>query len=230
MERKVTRFLTLLAASLVAYHVVFFAIPFGKSAAFWISYGFGACTLIAAFALWYLAYVKKNEWDEPCSTSAVAKLAARYGAAQILLSIVGASLESYLPWWAALVVFVLLGAVAVAAGATAAAEAEKRPEREERRQEQTEAILRLQKKIGVLIAQCEEETAAKALSELREQLRYADPVSSAATEELEADLMAVAEEMEMGLAEADWAIIQSLCRRFSGILAARNDCCRESKG
>ena len=224
-----TRFLGLLAATLGAYHVVFFVIPFEKGAAFWIGYAFGLAALIAAFALWYFAHVKKNEWDEPCCHPAAAKLTARYGAIQVLMSLATAALGKWIPWWTVLVVFVLLWVVAVAAGASSAAEREKLRQHKERREESTDMILRLQRKIGAAIAQCEDESTAKALSGLKEQLQFSDPVSSAATEAAEADLMAIAEELELCLVETDWAAAEQLRQRFLAILASRNDICKQTK-
>jgi len=76
---------------------------------------------------------------------------------------------------------------------------------------------------------CGDAETEKALRALDEQLRYTDPVSCTATEDLDADLMALAEEMELCLVEADLEAARQLIVRFSSILSLREDTCKRTK-
>ena len=68
-----------------------------------------------------------------------------------------------------------------------------------------------------------------ALKKLAEELRYSDPVSSAALTEIERDLSAAVEELQAAVIDADTSAVKHLCRKASALLAERSRLCKLNK-
>ena len=87
----------------------------------------------------------------------------------------------------------------------------------------------LQSKLNQLASQCDDPDAASALKKLAEELRYSDPVSSAALTAIEADLSAAVEELQAAVIDADTAAVKHLCPKTSALLEERSRLCKLNK-
>ena len=91
------------------------------------------------------------------------------------------------------------------------------------------AMRAIQSKLSVLPGQCEDPVTATCLTQLAEEIRFSDPVSSEATQETEADLNALTDELQKAVLEHDTAAAQNLCKRCQAVLMERNRLCKLEK-
>lgn len=69
----------------------------------------------------------------------------------------------------------------------------------------------------------------KSIEKFAENLRYSDPVSSEETAQAEADLLALVNDLQTAVVEADEASALTLCRKAEAVLAERNRLCKLGK-
>ena len=69
----------------------------------------------------------------------------------------------------------------------------------------------------------------KALKTLSDELRFSDPVSSDATEELEEDMRSQMMDIQQAITEGDTTSAKALCEKILGNLTERNRVCSISK-
>lgn len=222
------RALVVLVILLAVYHAAAFLIPFAKTAVFWLSYVFTLLAFVlAAVAVWkgLLAPtgVKSKFYGFP-----IVRIGIVYLAVQTVLGLVLSALASWVPWWLAALVYAIgLGAAAVGLiGADAVVE---EIGRQDDVLKKDVGIMRgLQSKVNALLSQCDDEAALSALRGLADELRYSDPVTSG-TEESEAELAALTDELQKAVADGDGENAVKLCRRASKLLAERNRLCKLNK-
>ena len=87
----------------------------------------------------------------------------------------------------------------------------------------------LQSKVGTLASRCENSAAANAVRNFADELRYSDPVSSAAIADAEAELSAAVDALQAAVVEGNADQILAACRQASAMLAERNRLCKLSK-
>ena len=68
-----------------------------------------------------------------------------------------------------------------------------------------------------------------ALKALAEEFHYCDPVSNDAIADVEADLSAAVDELQVAFVEGDQDAITQLCRKATALLAERNHLCKLNK-
>ena len=210
------------------YYAVAFLIPFARTSVFWLSHVFTLLAFVlAAVSVWkgLLAPtgVKSKFYGFPIVRIGIVHLAA-----QTILGLVLSALASWVPWRLAVLVYVIgLGAAAVGLiGADAVVE---EIGRQDNVLKKDVAIMQgLQFKVNALLSQCDDKSALSALRGLADELRYSDPVTSG-TEESEAELAALTDELQKAVADGDWENTVRLCRRASKLLAERNRLCKLCK-
>ncbi len=215
------------------FSVIAFAIPFERNTVFWMSYAFAAVALAAQLVLQPRALdadghdVRSKFYGFP-----LARIAAAYLAVQLVLSLVFMILcqSVEITSWVPLVAYVLILGIA-AIGFIAADAVKDEVVRQESVQKANAGAMRaLQARAASLAGQCGDAETKKALEKLADALRYADPVSSAATAEAEEKLAALLGELESAaLDRRDFAAAAALCARASALLAERNRLCRLGK-
>ena len=87
----------------------------------------------------------------------------------------------------------------------------------------------LQSKAVFVASQCEDADTKKALNAFAEALRFSDPVSSAATADIEENLTGLVEELGSAVLDKDFTAAQALCTKASTLLADRNRMCKLNK-
>ena len=80
-----------------------------------------------------------------------------------------------------------------------------------------------------MATQCDDSNASASVKDLAEELRYSDPVSSAALLEIEAALSAIVDELQSAIIDGDITAISQLCRKASAVLTERNRLCKLNK-
>jgi hypothetical protein len=86
----------------------------------------------------------------------------------------------------------------------------------------------IQSKMNVLTAQCQNEEIKKAVSDLAEEVRYSDPVSSDAIKDIENELNNSVEELQRAIIDNDENALE-ICKRTKDILLERNRLCKLNK-
>ncbi len=228
-KKNMTRSVVILAIVLILYCILAFAIPFVRGGVFWLSFVF---TLIALCAMFY---VLKASFDHGESARSkfygfpIARVGLIYLAVQLIAGFVCMAIGFALPTWVALVVFVIILA-ATAIGLITTEGIRDEVERQDEVLKKNVSNMRaLQSKATAIAAQCEDEGTRKVLNALADKFRFSDPVSSATTEEAEAGLAALMEELQAAVLDSDSEAAAALAKRLEAALAERNRLCKLGK-
>ena len=92
------------------------------------------------------------------------------------------------------------------------------------------AMRRLQSRAAVLVGNCPEGALRQSAQKLSEAFRYSDPVTGAATADVEHELSACMDELERAVLEQDLDNAQTILDRTSALLIERNRLCKLNKG
>ena len=229
MKKDMIRWGAALAILLVLYILVVFLIPFVKTATFWVSFVFTLVAFGVVGAAFYIAFVKTPDAKSKFYGFPIARIGAIYGLAQLVAGILFMALAVYVPVWAAVLVYaVALGAAVI--GLISADAVVEQIQVQDRKLKKDVALMRaLQSRANQMAAQCDNPDAAAMVKNFAEELRYSDPVSSAALAQVEADLSAAVDELQSAIMDGDSAAARQLCRKASGVLAERNRLCKLNK-
>lgn len=211
----------ILAIVLAAYLLLAFVIPFTKTAVFWLALVF----TLAAFGL--QLYVLKLSFEKGLDARSkfygfpIARVASVYLIIQIVLSFLFMALAA--------VVFVLLLAAA-AVGVVAADAMRDEVERQDRQLKTDVAAMRaLQSRAAALTSRCEDAALKADAQKLSDAFRYSDPVTNAATKDIEHELSACMDELERAVLDNDTESARVLIKRAAAQLAERNRLCKLNK-
>ena len=224
-----TQSIIILAAVIVAFVVISFAVPFVRNGLFWIAFVFGIIALAAQLYAFPVAFKNGETVRSKFYGFPIARIAIVYLCAQIVLSIAFMAVAKFVPAWVGLIVFVLLLATA-AIGFVAADAMRDEVERQDVKLKKDVSIMRgLQSKASALAGQCATPAAAKAVKKLADELKYSDPVSGDDTAEAEAELSACVDTLQQAVVDGDEAATLELARKASLALAERNRLCQLNK-
>lgn len=225
MNKNTTRWWAVLAILLVVYSVVAFALPFEKTTVFVMSYLFtlvalGVQIYVIRTAFYQGEGVKSKFYGFP-----IAKVGAVYLALQMIVSLVFMVMSATVALWLPLIVYVvLLGAAAL--GFIAVDVARDEVVRQDVKVKKDVSIMRdLQATVNALAGQCDD----AALKKFAENLRYSDPVSSAALLDVEAELSVCVNQLQQAVTGKNTEEIAAACQKAEIVLAKRNLLCKQSK-
>ena len=230
MEKNRNRVRLVVAAILIVYEVVAFAVPFQKNLVFWISNLLTAISICSQLYFMRVAFHGSESVRSKFYGFPIAKVGAVYLLVQIVDSLLFMGLAAIIPAWIPVIVYVLVLAAAVI-GLVAADAMREEVERQDVQLKKDVSCMRaLQSKAIYLARQCEEQETAAVVSKFAEELRYSDPVSSKALENVEADLTACVDELQRSVVDGDTTSVRVLCQKASTLLAERNYLCKLNKG
>lgn len=231
MEKRNVKQLVIGGIALALYLVITLAVPFPRTAAYWVAFVFGLIAIAAQ------AYVMRAAFDqgEPVKSKFYGYPIARIGIIYLVLQIVVSLLIMALgfafkvPAWAALIVCVLLLGVS-AIGFIAADIMRDEVERQDAALKANVKTMRaLQSKAASVAGLCADEETKKTLTALADQFRYSDPVSSDAVAGIEADLVSAVDELQTAVVDGDLAAAKQLCGKIEAKLNERNRICKLNK-
>lgn len=216
-----------LAVIFVVYTVLTFALPFAKTAVLWLSYLFGVIAIAAQFYVLHTAFAQGESAKSKFYGFPIAKLGALYLICQLTLGLIFMALAAIVPVWLPAVLYVvLLGAAAV--GFVAADTMRDEVERQDSKLKTDTTLMRtLQVRAAALAERWESGQVKMRLQALAENLRYSDPVSNDATQEIEQKLVLCLDELERVTSDEETSTI---LQRVEALLSERNQLCRLSKG
>lgn len=213
---------------LAVYHVIVFAVPFTHNGAFWLSYVFALAAFAVLGAATYLGEIKGEGVKSKFYGFPILRLGAVYFAVQIVLGLIVMAIAVVKLWVALVIYVILLGAAAI--GLIAADAMREEIERQDVVQKKnTSTMLSLRSKAGTLPGLTDNAEMKKALTNLSENFRFSDPVSSDALVEIEQDLASLLDELQKALLEKDSASAETLCKQTELKLVERNRLCKLNK-
>ena len=228
MNEKIIRFFAVTGIIAVAFSVIAFAAPFQRNSVFWLAYIFGLISIAAQLYIQPKAFASKDARSKFYGFP-LARIGVYYFIVQIALSLIFMSLAALLPVWIPAVICIILLAVAMI-GFVSADAVRDEVERLDVQVKRCVGVMRsLQSKAASLVGQCENEDAKKSLQQLSEAFRFSDPVSSASTETIEADLSSYLDDIQTALVEQDYANASALCDKAMPVLMERNRICKLEK-
>lgn len=229
MKKDTIRGIAALGILLILYILIAFLIPFVKTAVFWVSFVFTLIAFGVVAASIYIAFIRNPEAKSKFYGFPIAKIGVMYGAAQLLAGLTFMALGLWIPVWAAVLVYAILLGAAVIGLISADAVVEEIHSQDGKLQKNVALMRALQSKLNQMASQCDDPDAASAVKKFAEELRYSDPVSSDALEEIERDLSAAVDELQSAVIDGDSAAVRQLCRKASSVLAERNRLCKLNK-
>ena len=231
MDKKINKQLVIGGIALALFLVLALAIPFPKTAAYWIAFAFGILAVTAQI------YVMRNAFNkgEPVRSKfygyPIARIGVIYLVVQLAVSFILMALGFAfdVPAWAALVVCALiLGICAI--GFIAADIMRDEVERQDAQlKTDVKAMRALQSKTADIAGLCADGETKAALTALAVKFRYSDPVSGAETAALEADLASAVDELQAAVVDGDTEAVRKLCVGIEAKLSERNRLCKLNK-
>ena len=231
MERKTneTRWWVGLGAVTVVYNVIAFALPFGKTAVFFLSWAFTMAALAAQVYVIRTAFFKGEGVRSKLYGFPIARVGIIYLAVQVVLGLVFMVLGTVVPIWLPLVLYVALMGTALI-GLITTEGAREEVERQERKLVKDVGRMKKFRALADTLAveRCVPE-AEEPLRELAEAFRYSDPVSSGALREIEDTLADDLAHLQDAVALLEKEKALELCRKTRQNLEERNQLCRLHK-
>ena len=225
MKKGTIRSVIVAAVVLAVYHLIVFAVPFVKNAAFWVSYGFTLAAFAVVAASIYIAFVKNPDARSRFYGFPIARIGAVYGTVQFVLSLLVMGFAAWVPWWAAAAVYAIGLGISVIGLIAAEVVVEEIQAQDEQLKVKVSVMRGLQSKVHQLAAQ----SGDKDILALADEFRYSDPVSNDAVSDAEADLAAAVDELQSAYVDGDSEAAKQLCRKVSALLAERNRLCKLNK-
>lgn len=230
MSKNAVRILVFAGLALVVFNVIAFVVPFAKNAVFWAAYVFGMIAIISQLAVMKLAFNGTESIRSKFYGFPIARIGVIYGACQLLLSFAAMALGAFIPVWVPVVVFVIIAAAAGVGLISTDMVREEIEKQDEKLVKDVSRMRSLQSKMNVLISQTDAGGELKtALDKLADEIKYSDPVSSSATEQIEDELNFNIEELQKAIVDGDNTSALTICKKTSGILAERNRLCKLNK-
>ncbi len=210
---------------LVLYILLTFLIPFAKTAVFWISFAF---TLVAfAVTGWslYTAFLKKPDSTSRFYGFPIARIGVIYGGGQLVCGLVFMARGKWIPTWLAVLVYAaMLGAAVI--GLMGAETVVDTIQNQDQTLKQDVRFMRdLQSKVNQMAAQC----SLPEVKQFCENIRYSDPVSSEALAEIDLDLSAAVDNLQIAIVDGDNIAIRQLAQKADNVLSERNRLCKLNK-
>lgn len=229
MKKNQIRGLAVILIILAVFSVISFLLPFKMTSVFWLSYIFGAVSVLVQIYVLKTAFCGSNEVKSKFYGFPIARIGAVYMTVQLILSVIFMILADIAPWWIAVIAFVVLLAAAAIGFISSDAMRDEIEAQDTRLEINTSCMLTLRSLVYPLAGQCDDKNEKEVLRELADEFKYSDPVSSDALKEIEAELEKQVAELQTAVSEVRNPEVVALCRKVNNTLIERNRLCKLSK-
>lgn len=229
MKKNATRVYILLAAVLVVFSAIAFAIPFAKTASYWIAYGFGVFAIAFQLYIFRLSFSNDGDARSRFYGFPIARVGVCYLIAQLIASVVEMALAAVTSPAIPMVVNVLLTALAIVGCVTTSAMRDEIARQDGQLKKNVANMRELQSLSRTMVGQCQDAELKVMLEKLADEFRYSDPVSSEATREIEQDMRSQLDGIQQALVEGDVDGAKELYGKLNGCLVERNRVCSVNK-
>ena len=218
-----------LGAVAVVYNVIAFALPFPKTAVFFLSWIFTMAALAIQIYVIRTAFFKGEGIKSKLYGFPIARVGLLYLAVQVVLGLIFMALGTVVPLWLPLVLYVILMGAALIGLITTEGVREE-VERQERKLVKDVSRMKKFRALADTLARENQILEAKEpLKELAEAFRYSDPVSSGALREIEDTLGDDLANLQDAVALLEKEKALEWCRKTKKDLEARNQLCKLNK-
>lgn len=229
MKKNTMRWWIIWVVVLVVYNVVVFAVPFEKTAVFFLSWFFTLAAIGAQAYVIRTAFYRGEGAKSKFYGFPIARIGVVYLITQMALGWWFMVRGSWVELWIPLVLYVLLLGVS-AVGFIAADAVRDEVERQDIKLKKDVMCMRtLQSRAASMVQLVQDARVRRALEKFSEDLRFSDPVSSEALADIEADLTACVDELDQAVSEGDHENILALMQKAETVLMERNRLCKLGK-
>ena len=231
MERKTNeiRWWIGLGAVAAVYNVIAFALPFSKTAVFFLSWIFTMAATAAQVYVIRTAFFKGEGVKSKLYGFPIARVGLVYLAAQVVLGLIFMALGTVVPFWLPLVLYVLLMGAAFIGLITTEGVREEVERQERKLVKDVSRMRKFQAHTRMLARDGQIPEAKEPLRELAEAFRYSDPVSSEALKEIEGTIADDLGHLQDAVALLEKEKALELCQKTKRDLEERNQMCRLRK-
>lgn len=228
LSKNAIRFLIVVGILFVVFNVISFAVPFVKTAVFWVSYIFGIIAILVQIPVMKIAFTDTEDARSKFYGFPIARIGVIYSIIQLILSLIFMGVAVFVPVWIPIILFVIVLGISSIGFIAADATREEIVRQDKVIVKDVSFMRNIQSKMNVLVAQCQNEEIKKAVSDLAEEVRYSDPVSSDAIKDIENELNNSVDELQRAIVDNDENALE-ICKRTKDILIERNRLCKLSK-
>lgn len=218
-----------LGAVAVVYNVIAFALPFPKTAVFFLSWIFTMAALAAQIYVIRTAFFKGEGVRSKLYGFPIARVGVIYLAVQAVLGLIFMALGTVVPIWLPLVLYVILMGAALIGLITTEGAREEVERQDKKLIKDVSRMRKFQAHTKMLAREGQIPEAKEPLRELAEAFRYSDPVSSEVLREIEDTLADDLAHLQDAVALLEKEKAVELCRKTRRDLEERNQLCRLGK-
>lgn len=229
MKKNVVRTIIVAAIVLVVFCVLAFTIPFVRGKVFWLAFAFTVIAILAQLYVAKKAFANGEDARSKFYGFPIARVGVIYLAVQLIAGFVCMALGAVLPVWVAVAVFVIILAAAIIGFITVDAIRDEVERQDAELKKDVTAMRNLQSRITSIAAQCDDPAVKAELDALAEKFRFSDPVSNDSTNEAEAGLSVMMDELQAALVDCDVTSVSLLNAKIGAALAERNRLCKLNK-
>lgn len=223
--------ISILAILVILFCVLYAAIPFPKHAASHVAFGFALLAFfVSAGILWY-AYKDAKTLKSKLYGFPILKVAVLYLASQLGVSVVLFALGSFLavPAWVSIATGVLLLAAALVGTIATDFTRDVIENTEKETVSATAAHATFRLDVNAVIPFAKTDAVRKALEKTSEKVRFSDPVSAPALEQIEQQLMDQLGALKTALAEKEETELLADIAALDAVIDERNALCKATK-
>ena len=231
MKKSTTRWWIVWVVILVVYNVIVFAAPFPKTLAFFLSWVFSLIAIAAQIYVIRTAFYQGERAKSKFYGFPIAKIGGIYLTAQLALGLafMALGLAVLVPVWIPLVLYAVLLGVAAAGLISAEATRDEIVRQDVALKKDVSRMRALQSKAASMVQLAQDDSLRTALEKFSENIRFSDPVSSAALEDAEADLAACIDDLQQAVLDNDCEAALLLEKKAGMLLTERNRLCKLEK-
>ncbi len=229
MKKLVNRIPLIFFLLFIGFQIFIFAIPVDKDTIFWLSYGFTTASILICYGILELSFRNKETLKSKFYGFPIAKIGIFYAILQMILGTIFVFLQNQIPTWIAVILysFLLIGTgISVITADTISNEIESH---EVHQASVCNNIKELQLLSQSLITSCKNEVLLIELKKLSETLQYSDPISSVATLQVESEIKALLQELQISIFDEDFDFGITLSNNILEKVIQRNQLCKNSK-
>lgn len=229
MNKKIKSLTAVYAIVFIAYCILFFVIPFQKTAAAWVTFVFTVISICGGCGIAIYAFsgegLKSKIYGFP-----IFKIGFSYTAAQLAFSaaVMISGFFAAIPLWVSLAVSVVILALTTIGVIGADNARDIISEQEARTRNSTGKMKTFRLDMRYIVDSCGDAELKKPLEKLADSFKYADPVSNEALSDIEDNLRLQVKTLA-GLVNTDAQAAAAKIDEISVILADRNRRCKELK-
>ena len=229
MTKNSKRTLAVLVLIFIVFSVLSFALPFKMNGLFWISYLFGVFSIAVQVYVLKIAFSGVDSVKSKFYGFPIARVGIVYMAVQLVLSLVFMALAGIAPIWPAVILYVLALAIGAIGFIGSDVMRDEVSRQDKKLKIDTSRMTSLYLVASSLVGKSDDADVKKVLSELADEFRYSDPVSSEALTVVEAELGTALAKLQGSVTSGNTEQIKNECKKVSAMLAERNRLCKMNK-